>query len=94
MYQNIDQEGDKRSTYTYYINTETKHPVHYEMFGYDSLIGSHFYKYTIDYYNYDENPIDPSLFHTTDGNRSLTNFRFTEEFLFNRDDMHPISGFR
>ena len=36
----------------------TKHPVHYEMFGYDSLIGSHFDKYTIDYYNYDEKPID------------------------------------
>ncbi len=71
MYQNIDQEGDKRSTYTYYINADTKHPVHYEMFGYDTLIGSHFDKYTIDYYNYDENSIDSSLFHITDGNRSL-----------------------
>ncbi|CAF0802000.1 unnamed protein product [Adineta ricciae] len=66
MYQSIDQVGDKRSTYTYYINAETKHPVHYEMFGYDTLIGSHFDKYTIDYYNYDEEPIDESLFHFTD----------------------------
>ncbi|CAF4226885.1 unnamed protein product, partial [Adineta steineri] len=66
MYQSIDQEGDKKSTYTYYINAETKHPVHYEMFGYDTLIGSHFDKYTIDYYNYDENPIDSSLYHITD----------------------------
>ncbi|CAF0898668.1 unnamed protein product [Rotaria sordida] len=66
MYQTIDQEGDKKSTYTYYINAETKHPVHYEMFGYDTLIGSHFDKYTIDYYNYDEEPIDPNLFRITD----------------------------
>ncbi|CAF1140553.1 unnamed protein product [Adineta steineri] len=36
------------------------------MFGYDTLIGSHFDKYTIDYYNYDENPIDSSLYHITD----------------------------
>ncbi|CAF3433511.1 unnamed protein product [Rotaria sp. Silwood1] len=66
MYQSIDQEGDKKSTYTYYINAETKHPIHYEMFGYDTLIGSHFDKYTIDYYNYDEEPIDANLFHVTD----------------------------
>ncbi|CAF3373464.1 unnamed protein product [Rotaria socialis] len=66
VYQIIDQEGDKKSTYTYYVNAETQHPVHYEMFGYDTLIGSHFDKYTIDYYNYDENPIDSSLFHITD----------------------------
>lgn len=37
------------------------------MFGYDTLIGSHFDKYTIDYYNYDEEPIDSTLFHITDG---------------------------
>lgn len=66
MYQQVDQEGDKRSTYTFYINAETKHPVHYEMFGYDTLIGSHFDKYTIDYYNYDENATDASLFRITD----------------------------
>ncbi|CAM4755679.1 unnamed protein product [Rotaria magnacalcarata] len=67
MYQTIDQVGDKKSTYTYYIDVASKHPVHYEMFGYDSLIGSHFDKYTIDYYNYDEEPIDPTVFHVTDG---------------------------
>ena len=37
------------------------------MFGYDTLIGSHFDKYTIDYYNYDEDTIDASLFRITDG---------------------------
>jgi hypothetical protein len=67
MYQSIIQDGDKRSTYTYYINAENQHPVHYEMFGYDTLIGSHFDKYTIDYYNYDEQSIDSKLFHITDG---------------------------
>lgn len=73
VYQFIDQEGDKKSTYTYYVDATTKHPVHYEMFGYDSLIGSHFDKYYIDYYNYDENPIDPSIFDIT--RRSLNFFR-------------------
>jgi hypothetical protein len=37
------------------------------MFGYDTLIGSHFDKYTIDYFGYNENPIDPAIFHVTDG---------------------------
>jgi len=41
------------------------------MFGYDTLIGSHFDKYTIDYYNYGEEPIDPSLFHITDGKKKV-----------------------
>jgi hypothetical protein len=72
MYQSIDQVGDKRSTYTYYLNADTKHPVHYEMFGYDTLIGSHFDKYTIDYYNYDEESIDPAVFRITDGKRTST----------------------
>jgi len=80
MYQSIDQEGDKRSTYTYYINAENKHPVHYEMFGYDTLIGSHFDKYTIDYYNYDETSIDSNLFHITDGKQFFI-FSFLYEFI-------------
>ena len=79
MYQSIDQVGDKKSTYTYYVDAATKHPVHYEMFGYDSLIGSHFDKYTIDYFNYDEQPIDPTLFHITDGNRKKQNYRYFVE---------------
>ncbi|CAF1371257.1 unnamed protein product, partial [Didymodactylos carnosus] len=66
MYQSIDQTGDKRSTYTYYINAENNHPIHYEMFGYDTLIGSHFDKYYIDYFNYDEDKIDEKIFQITD----------------------------
>jgi hypothetical protein len=67
MYQSVDIVGDKKSTYTYYVNAMNKHPVYYEMFGYDTLIGSHFDKYIIDYYGYDEGPIDPMIFHVTDG---------------------------
>jgi hypothetical protein len=37
------------------------------MFGYDTLIGSHFDKYLIDYFEYDDaQPIDPAIFHVTD----------------------------
>lgn len=66
VYQTIDVVGDKKSTYTYYVSIDTKRPIFYEMFGYDTLIGSHFDKYTIEYFNYNEEPIDPSLFHVTD----------------------------
>jgi hypothetical protein len=72
MYQTIDQVGDKKSTYTYYVNAMNKHPVYYEMFGYDTLIGSHFDKYTIDYFRYDEGPIDPEIFHVTDGKKKTS----------------------
>lgn len=42
------------------------------MFGYDTLLGSHFDKYTIDYYNYDENPFDITVFRITDGTVEFT----------------------
>lgn len=67
VYESVDQQGDKRSVYSFYVNADTKQPVHYEMFGYDTLLGSHFDKYEIDYYNYDENPIDSNIFQITDG---------------------------
>jgi hypothetical protein len=66
MYQSIDQVGDKTSTYTYYVNAFNNHPIYYEMFGYDTLIGSHFDKYTIEYFGYSEERFDPIIFHVTD----------------------------
>ena len=91
MYQSIDQVGDKKSTYTFYVNADNKHPVHYEMFGYDTLIGSHFDKYTIDYYNYDEEPIDPSVFHVTAGTTLRLIFSRRPCFHSYRHVLHWIS---
>jgi len=45
------------------------------MFGYDTLIGSHFDKYFVDYFEYDdERPIDPAVFHVTDGKKNNKDF--------------------
>lgn len=94
MYQNIDQVGDKKSTYTFYVNALTKHPVHYEMFGYDTLIGSHFDKYTIDYYAYNEDPINATIFHVTDCKANIflhLQQKSIDFFLFFSIQMHRIS---
>ena len=72
VYQLIDQVGDKKSTYTFYVDANTKAPVHYEMFGYDTLLGSHFDKYLVDYYNFDESPIDPSIFSVAQSQIKIT----------------------
>ena len=62
LYQSIDIEGDKKSTYSYYTNAVTGEPVYYEMVGYDSLLGSHYDRYYVEYFNFNTNPIDPSVF--------------------------------
>lgn len=62
QYQSVVIEGDKTNTYNYYINSITGYPVYYEMFGYDSLIGSHYDKYYIEYFNFKTQPIDPTVF--------------------------------
>lgn len=57
------QEGDKKNTYTFYIDIKTGFPVYYEMMGYDSLLGSHYDKYFIEYFNWDkQKEIDESVF--------------------------------
>jgi len=66
QWQSVVQEGDKKNTYTFYINSKTGAPAYYEMIGYDSLLGSHYDKYYIEYFNY--NPTDdipPTVFAIT-----------------------------
>ena len=60
------QEGDKKNTYTFYINSKTGAPAFYEMDGYDSLLGSHYDKYYIEYFNFNpDEDISPSVFAIT-----------------------------
>ena len=42
---------NKTSVYDYYISRETGLPVRYQMMGYDSLLGSHYDLYQVDYLN-------------------------------------------
>ncbi|XP_022102557.1 cathepsin L2-like [Acanthaster planci] len=65
-------EGVKRAKvnrYSFYVSTMMPVvPVRYEMFGYDSLLGSHFDKYVIDFDFFDNmTAIDPSTFSTPKG---------------------------
>jgi len=52
VWQNITIAYGRKNTYTMYIEKATNSPVRYEMFGYNTLTGSHYDKYYIDYHDY------------------------------------------
>ena len=52
LWQQVVVNGKKTSTYSLWVDKSTGSPVRYEMMGYDSLIGSHFDKYVLDYQDY------------------------------------------
>lgn len=62
------REGHKVNTYTMY-NTpyDPPTPHHYEMLGFDSLLGSHYDKYEVDYVNYDTDMPPASVFDIPEG---------------------------
>jgi len=49
VWQNTTTFGSKKNTYTLYQNKHSGLPLRYEMIGYDSLLGSHYDRYYIDY---------------------------------------------
>ena len=65
QWQSVTVEGDKKNTYTMYVNSVTGEPLYYEMIGYDSLLGSHYDKYYIEYFGFKTADIDPSIFAIT-----------------------------
>lgn len=54
------QHLNSTSVYDFYISRVTNLPVRYQMMGYDSLIGSHFDLYQVDYLNVTFNPTFPA----------------------------------
>ena len=62
QWQAVTQEGDKKNTYTFYVNTKTGEPLFYEMIGYDSLLGSHSDRYYVEYYNFNTDEISSTVF--------------------------------
>ncbi|XP_046357905.2 digestive cysteine proteinase 1-like [Haliotis rufescens] len=44
--------GTKENVYVMYTDSKSKYPVRYEMMGYDTLLGSHYDKYSLDYESY------------------------------------------
>ncbi|KAG7280469.1 hypothetical protein CRUP_033770 [Coryphaenoides rupestris] len=54
VWQNVTAVGYKKNTYTMWVSRaeggqDPPTPVHYEMMGYDTLLGSHYDKYLVDY---------------------------------------------
>ena len=52
VWQNITQVGEKKNVYTMWVERSSNHPVRYEMQGFDSLLGSHYDKYYLEYDGY------------------------------------------
>ena len=51
-WQNITVVGGKKNIYTFWWSEDEQRPFRYVMYGYDSLIGSHYDKYYIEYDNW------------------------------------------
>ncbi|XP_067679038.1 digestive cysteine proteinase 1-like [Haliotis asinina] len=66
--------GTKVNVYTMYVDSKTKHPVSYEMMGYDSLLGSHYDKYVLDYNSYNGGQSIPESNFETPKNMSCGGF--------------------
>jgi len=66
VWQLIVTEGRKTNKYTMWVKQsqgdEAIIPVKYEMMGFDSLIGSHFDKYVLEYFQYDTSSIPEAMF--------------------------------
>ncbi|GIY09924.1 counting factor associated protein D [Caerostris extrusa] len=52
LWQSQNTYDDKVNKYSMYLNKTTKAPVHYIMKGYNNLLGSHFDKYELYYFDY------------------------------------------
>ncbi|XP_043915938.1 digestive cysteine proteinase 2-like [Protopterus annectens] len=69
VWQYVTTEGKKTNTYTFWVSNSTDGhllPVHYEMRGFNSLLGSHYDKYEIDYTDYRQK-VDPDVFNLPSG---------------------------
>ncbi|EDO41322.1 predicted protein [Nematostella vectensis] len=60
--------GHKRNKYTMYTSMhDPPAPIHYEMLGFDDLIGSHYDQYELDYSNYSPQAPPEEVFQTPEG---------------------------
>ncbi|XP_031549819.1 digestive cysteine proteinase 2-like [Actinia tenebrosa] len=64
----IMYEGHKKNKYTMHVSMDdTLTPIHYEMLGFDSLLGSHYDKYEIVYADYSAETPSPNVFEIPEG---------------------------
>jgi len=68
VWRSIVKEGRKRNIYTLWQSTASQLPVRYEMMGYDTLLGSHYDKYYMDYIHIEvAKSLDDDIFKTPPG---------------------------
>lgn len=71
VWQNVTVFGHKKNTYRLWVarsedEASWAKPVHYEMMGYNTLLGSHYDKYLVDYSDFSSR-IDPKDFDLPEG---------------------------
>ncbi|KAJ3609791.1 hypothetical protein NHX12_024301 [Muraenolepis orangiensis] len=71
VWQNVTTVGYKKNTYTLWVSRleagqDPPTPIHYEMMGYDTLLGSHYDKYLVDYQDFTTH-VDPKVFSLPEG---------------------------
>ncbi|XP_029920021.1 digestive cysteine proteinase 1 [Myripristis murdjan] len=75
VWQNVTTVGYKKNTYTLWVTREERGadgkedpatPLHYEMMGYNTLLGSHYDKYLVDYREFSTH-VDPKVFSLPEG---------------------------
>lgn len=75
VWQNVTTVGNKKNTYTLWVTKSEKGadgskctatPLHYEMMGYNTLLGSHYDKYLVDYKDFSTH-FDPKVFSLPEG---------------------------
>lgn len=71
VWQFVKTVGHKKNTYTLWVIRSGSGggpdvPVHYEMMGYNTLLGSHYDKYLLDYKDF-STQLDPGVFSLPEG---------------------------
>uniref|UniRef100_A0A672Z4K2 Digestive cysteine proteinase 1-like n=1 Tax=Sphaeramia orbicularis TaxID=375764 RepID=A0A672Z4K2_9TELE len=70
VWQNVTMKGYKKNTYTLWVTRSESGadatPLHYEMMGYNTLLGSHYDKYLVDYKEFSSH-VDPKVFLLPEG---------------------------
>lgn len=75
VWQNVTTVGHKKNTYTLWVTQSERDangtkglatPVHYQMMGYNTLLGSHYDKYLVDYKEFSTD-VDPNTFVLPEG---------------------------
>lgn len=75
VWQNVTIVGHKKNTYTLWMTRSERvdniteglfSPVHYKMMGYNTLLGSHYDKYLVDYKDFSTH-VDPKVFTLPEG---------------------------